>query len=163
MKAIVNGAEVGLVNTENKWFPDSPGQYSMEYVGDGKLLIQVDGRTFNTTLLEINRAEKSLVILINGQKQQVQIKEPLDELLHSMGLDKIVDAGASNIKAPMPGLVLDVLVSQGDTVAKGDKVLVLEAMKMENIIKASGDGVVARILVNKGETVDKNQVLIEFS
>jgi biotin carboxyl carrier protein len=79
-----------------------------------------------------------------------------------MGLDKMTNAGASQIKAPMPGLVLDVAVNVGDTVAKGDKVLVLEAMKMENIIKASGDGTVARILVDKGQTVDKNQILIEF-
>lgn len=163
MKAIVNGAEIGLVKTDANWFPESEGNYAIEHTGSGKLLIHVNGHTYNATLLEMNRAEKSMEILINGQKHLVQIKEPLDELLHSMGLDKIADAGAASIKAPMPGLVLDVLVAQGATVTKGDKVLVLEAMKMENIIKASGDGVVARILVNKGETVDKNQVLIEFS
>jgi biotin carboxyl carrier protein len=63
----------------------------------------------------------------------------------------------------MPGLVLSVLVSAGQEVKKGDKLLVLEAMKMENIIKAGGDGVVAQIMVNQGQAVDKNQTLIEFA
>jgi biotin carboxyl carrier protein len=94
---------------------------------------------------------------------EVNLKEPLDDLLQSMGLDKLATAKVSSVKAPMPGLVLSVLVSAGQEVKKGDKLLVLEAMKMENIIKAGGDGVVAQIMVNQGQAVDKNQTLIEFA
>lgn len=54
-----------------------------------------------------------------------------------------------NVKAPMPGLVLDILVEAGQSVNKGDNLLILEAMKMENIIKASGNGVVKNININK--------------
>jgi biotin carboxyl carrier protein len=79
-----------------------------------------------------------------------------------MGLDKMASAKVLNVKAPMPGLVLNVLVEPGQEVKKGDKLLVLEAMKMENIIKAAGDGKVGRIAVDKGQAVDKNQTLIEF-
>jgi len=67
-----------------------------------------------------------------------------------------------NVKAPMPGLVLDILVEPGQSVQKGDNLLILEAMKMENIIKASGSGVVKNIPVHKKDAVEKNQLLIEM-
>lgn len=66
-----------------------------------------------------------------------------------------------NVKAPMPGLVLDILVEAGQSVNKGDNLLILEAMKMENIIKASGNGVVKNININKKMRL-KNQLLIEM-
>ena len=62
----------------------------------------------------------------------------------------------------MPGLVLEVLVKPGQTVKKGDKILVLEAMKMENIIKSPGEGIVKECLAEVGATVEKNQILINF-
>jgi len=67
-----------------------------------------------------------------------------------------------NIKAPMPGLVLDVLVESGQTITKGDQLLILEAMKMENVLKAAGDGVVKSIEIKKGNTVEKGQILVEM-
>jgi biotin carboxyl carrier protein len=66
------------------------------------------------------------------------------------------------MKAPMPGLVLDIKVATGDVIKKGDAVVVLEAMKMENNLKSPGDGTVKKVSVNKGQAVEKNQVLIEF-
>ena len=62
----------------------------------------------------------------------------------------------------MPGLVLDIRVVEGDAVKKGDPILVLEAMKMENIIKSPTDGIVKKINVKKGVAVEKSQVLIHF-
>lgn len=163
MKAIINGTEIELEKQEGNWVPTGISDVQIEKIGADKLFLIIDGQTVQSTLLGINRDEKTVDILMKGRRYSVQIKEPLDDLLHSMGLDQSVGKTAGNIKAPMPGLVLDVAVSQGATVAKGDKVLVLEAMKMENVIKSPGDGTVARILVNKGDTVDKNQVLVEFA
>ena len=68
----------------------------------------------------------------------------------------------SELKAPMPGKVLDIMVTAGGSVVKGDGVLVLEAMKMENVIKSPADGVIKRIAVVKNQAVEKNEVLIEF-
>ena len=68
----------------------------------------------------------------------------------------------SNVKAPMPGLVLDILVETEQAVSKGDALLILEAMKMENVLKAEGDGVVKSIEVTKGTAVDKGQIIIEM-
>jgi biotin carboxyl carrier protein len=68
----------------------------------------------------------------------------------------------SEIKSPMPGLVLDILVQPGDVIKKGDQVLVLEAMKMENIIKSQTDAVVKSVPIEKGVAVEKGQVLVKF-
>ena len=162
MKAIIQGIETELEKKDGNWLPKDGASCEVTTLKDNKIFMVVNGQTFTAVLLGMNKAEKQLDIMLNGTKATVQMKEPLDDLLHSMGLDKLASAKVGNIKAPMPGLVLDVAVEPGASVQKGDKVLVLEAMKMENIIKAAGDGIVARILVQKGETVDKNQVLIEF-
>jgi len=62
----------------------------------------------------------------------------------------------------MPGLIIDLKIKAGDTVKSGDQLLILEAMKMENIIKSPGDGIVKFIKVKKGDSVEKGQVLLEF-
>jgi biotin carboxyl carrier protein len=62
----------------------------------------------------------------------------------------------------MPGLVLNVMVEEGQKIKKGDAILVLEAMKMENILKATSEGEVKKILVKKGDKIEKNQVLVSL-
>ncbi len=74
-----------------------------------------------------------------------------------------VAAGSKTITAPMPGTILSIKVKQGDTVKKGQLLLMLEAMKMENEIKSGVDGVVASIAVKQGDSVNTGQVLIEIS
>jgi biotin carboxyl carrier protein len=83
-------------------------------------------------------------------------------LLEKMGISAANAGKVNNIKAPMPGLIITLKVAVGDTVKAGDQLLILEAMKMENILKSPGDGVVKKIKVKKGDSVEKNQVLIEF-
>jgi biotin carboxyl carrier protein len=105
---------------------------------------------------------KTLVLRINGKKIEVGIKDKMDLLLASMGLENTLVAKVNEVKAPMPGLVLRIQVSEGDHVNKGDTICVLEAMKMENSIKSPGSGEVAKIHVDKGQAVEKNQILISF-
>ena len=162
MKAIIQGQETVLQQIDGVWTPEKNPEAAVSMLPDGRLLLHVGSRVFTARLLEINRAEKIVMLSLNGKSVSITLKEPLDDLLHSMGLDKMTTAKVSHVKAPMPGLVLNVLVETGQEVKKGDKLLVLEAMKMENIIKAAGDGKVGRIAVEKGQAVDKNQTLIEF-
>ncbi|MEK0421056.1 MAG: biotin/lipoyl-binding protein [Bacteroidetes bacterium] len=162
MKAIIQGQETVLQQIDGVWTPEKNPEATVSVLPDGRLLLHVSNKVFTARLMDINRVEKTLILSLNGKSVSVTLKEPLDDLLHSMGLDKMAVAKVSHVKAPMPGLVLNVLVQPGDEVKKGDKLLVLEAMKMENIIKAAGDGKVARIAVDKGQAVDKNQILIEF-
>ena len=79
-----------------------------------------------------------------------------------MGLSNLLAAKVSEIKAPMPGMVLKVLVEEGAEIKKGDNLFVLEAMKMENIIKSPADVVVKTIKIKPGDKVEKGQILIQF-
>jgi len=83
-------------------------------------------------------------------------------LLEQLGMQQSGDSNHREIRAPMPGMILDILVKEGQQVSKGDKLVILEAMKMENVIKSSGEGTVEMITIQKGMNVEKNQVLIQF-
>ena len=111
---------------------------------------------------EANFDDKCFTIKINNNYYEVSIKDEFDRLADRLGFaDKKVKV-VNNVKAPMSGVVLDIMVNDGSTVAEGDSVLILEAMKMENIIKAERDATIKNILISKGASVDKNQVLIEY-
>lgn len=73
-----------------------------------------------------------------------------------------IQSGTTSVKSPLPGTVLDIKVVPGQTIKKGEILLIIEAMKMENEIAAPADGVVAQVLVNKGASVDTNDVLISI-
>ena len=121
-----------------------------------------DNQSYNLEVLNVNSAEKSFFIKVDGIKYKFNAKDKYDELLHSLGMDNLVSTKVSDLKAPMPGLVLEVSVEGGQQVSKGDALLILEAMKMENVIKSPTDGVIKSISVNKGETVEKNQLILNF-
>ncbi len=93
----------------------------------------------------------------------LQIKDRFDLLLDKLGMSNTTASKVNELKAPMPGLIVDIRVEPGHLVQKGDPLLVLEAMKMENILKAPGNGVVGAIKVGLRDNVTKGQVLIQFS
>jgi biotin carboxyl carrier protein len=92
----------------------------------------------------------------------VALKEKLDLMLEKMGIANGSASKINNVKAPMPGLIIDLKVKAGDVVKAGEPLLILEAMKMENILKSSREGVIKNVKVKKGESVEKGQVLLEF-
>jgi len=118
--------------------------------------------SYNMDVVKLNTEEKSMVIKINSVKYTLGLKDKYDELLHTLGLDNMSAKKVSDIKAPMPGMVLNIMVHEGAEVKKGDALIVLEAMKMENILKSPSDGLIKKVLANKGSAVEKNQVLIQF-
>lgn len=128
--------------------------------GPGQYHLLQNGKRYEVEVLDLNLTEKTMLLLVNGQKVNLEIKDQHDLLVQRLGLSKVKLVLDKEIKAPMPGLIVDVLVAPGATVEKGTPLLILEAMKMENMLKATGDGVVQSVLINKGQTVDKNQVLI---
>ena len=127
-----------------------------------KFHVIINHSSYNIELLAKDENAKNQIILVNGQKQSIEIKDKYDDLLKQLGMDKLMGNKANLLKAPMPGLVLKVLVTEGQAVKKGDGLLILEAMKMENIIKASSDGIVKKIHIEEKNIVDKNQKMIEF-
>lgn len=121
-----------------------------------------DNISFNLEIVKHVPEEKKLVVKINNTTYTLDIKDKYDDLLHSLGLDSLATKKVNDIKAPMPGMVLNILVTEGQEVKKGDPLIVLEAMKMENILKSPTDGVIKKIAINKGIAVEKNQILIQF-
>ena len=155
MKAQVNGRfDFNFENNDPDW--------DCIEVKDGRFHILFKGQSLVADVIEANTKEKVFVIRVNNNNYCVQLKDQYDELLRSLGMDILGDQKESELKAPMPGKVLDVMVNVGSSVVKGDGVLVLEAMKMENVIKSPADGVIKRIAVVKNQAVEKNEVLIEF-
>lgn len=132
-------------------------------VKDGIFHIIKNSRSYTAEVLKANREEKNFVIRVNGNKYTVQLKDKYDELLKELGIDTSSAKKVKELKAPMPGLVVDVRVKEGEEVKKGDALVVLQAMKMENILKSPADVTVKKINIQKDDTVEKNQVLISFS
>jgi len=121
-----------------------------------------DNVSYNLEVVKHLPEEKKLLVKINNTSYTLDIKDKYDDLLHSLGLDNLAAKKVNDIKAPMPGMVLNILVTEGQEVKKGDALIVLEAMKMENILKSPTDGVIKKIAINKGVAVEKNQLLIQF-
>jgi len=111
---------------------------------------------------EVNRDKKELSLRVNSQVYKLNIKEPIDVLLSSMGMEMKAGHKLEPIKAPMPGMVLKILVGPGQKINKGDAMLILEAMKMENVLKAGNDATVKAIKVKEKTAVEKGAVLIEL-
>lgn len=130
---------------------------------DKNLHVLHDQKSYQVALLEEDFQNKKVTLLVNGNPYKVSIADEYDQLIKQMGLLEKSNQKQKDIKAPMPGLIVDILVQEGQAFAKGDSLIILSAMKMENVIAAEGDGVVKRIAVEKNDAVDKGQLLIEIA
>lgn len=142
--------------------PDDANSLDLIPAANGRLHILHDGKSYHAEVLETDPSAKRFVLQINGLRFSVQIADHYDRLVQQLGLHTGSSHKANQVKAPMPGLVLNILVEKSQEVAKGDPLLILEAMKMENVIKATADGRVKAIHVQKGAAVDKGQLLLEM-
>ena len=121
-----------------------------------------DHKSYRISYVDIDYETKSFTMQVNGNAYTVEAKDRFDLLLEELGMEDLAGSAVNDLKAPMPGLVLSIEVKAGDSISKGDALVVLEAMKMENVLKASSDAVVKSIAVETGKAVEKNQILIEF-
>jgi len=121
-----------------------------------------NNRSVNAKLLNADITGKLLTVEVDGESFDLVIKDELDQMLDKMGFSTVSSKHIKEIKAPMPGLVLEVAVKEGQEVKEGDKILILEAMKMENSITIHTGATIKRIAVSSGQAVDKGQVLVEL-
>lgn len=105
---------------------------------------------------------KEMQLKINDHLLDVSVTDHIDQILDKLGMNVAASTAVKDVKAPMPGSILNIIVKEGAEVKQGDQLLVLEAMKMENVIKSPGEGKVSQIHVSEKENVEKNQVLISF-
>ncbi|MEO5647843.1 MAG: acetyl-CoA carboxylase biotin carboxyl carrier protein subunit [Chitinophagaceae bacterium] len=139
-----------------------PGSWDRISIGNGHFHILKDNRSYSCEVLDFVKEKKIFSIRVNGNIYNVQVKDRFDALLKQLGMEGTAVIKVNTIKAPMPGLVLKIMVEEGQELNTGDAVLILEAMKMENIIKSPGTGIVKTIKVKAKDAVEKNQVLVEL-
>lgn len=119
-------------------------------------------KSYSVEWLERDLINKKYVLAINGVRFEVQLGDDLDRLINTLGLSAKTDTNATDIFAPMPGRIISIDISPGQKVKKGDTLITLEAMKMENTLQALNDGTVKAVCVAAGETVGKKQLLVQF-
>lgn len=129
---------------------------------DDQFHILHNNASVKAQILSSNFNKKSYNIKVNNNSYEVVIKDNLDQLIDHMGFSVGAHKQVNDIKAPMPGLILEINVKEGQEVKEDDSLLILEAMKMENVITSPREGVIKSVKVNEADAVDKNALLIEF-
>jgi biotin carboxyl carrier protein len=127
---------------------------------DGLYSLLIDHKSFEALVEE---GDGHYRVLINGTLYQVQVADERAKRLAEAASAFAPTSGDLNIKSPMPGLIVAIPVQQGDAVKKGQVVLVLESMKMENELKAPRDGTISAIKIQPRQAVEQGQVLLTIS
>ncbi|MDY7395303.1 acetyl-CoA carboxylase biotin carboxyl carrier protein subunit [Aureibaculum sp. 2210JD6-5] len=131
-------------------------------ISENKFHLLQKNKSYTAEITSSNFNQKQYVIKVNNTIYEVSISSPLDNLINEMGFALASTKNVNTIKAPMPGLILDINVKVGQEVKEDETLLILEAMKMENVITSPRDGVIKSITAIKGNTVEKGTLLIEF-
>lgn len=164
LQATVNEKnEYNVEQTNEEWQVNgAPVQWDIQPLPNGLVSILYNNKSYTAFVESVDRKAKEVKLNIEGNSYSVALKEPIDQLLSSMGMDMRAMQKIEPVKAPMPGMVLKVLVEPGQQINKGDGLLILEAMKMENILKAAAPATVKAIKINEKTAVEKGAVLIEL-
>ena len=152
-----------IVNESFEFSLTSKDLETLDVISDSKKSnIVYNNKSIEIKTLETDFHKRLYTVSINGNRYQVRIENELDALISEMGLSLGNASVEDEVHAPMPGLILEVNVSEGDAIIKGDFLCVLEAMKMENTLTAPRDGIIKSVNIVKGETVEKGKLLIEL-
>lgn len=142
--------------------PDQAQGLDLISNGESAFHLLQNNQAYHVEVLAADYISRTYTLRIDGIKYVVGISDYYERLVQQLGLHAGGGLKINSIKAPMPGLVISVLVEPGQTVQKGDPLIILEAMKMENVIKAAGEGIVKKVNAEKGHPVDKGHTLLEF-
>ena len=158
-----NNYKLSVNNSNNFEFTESDlEKLDAVRVEKSKFHVLNDSKPYQAEIVSADFIAKKYTVKVNNNTYEVAISNPLDELIKSMGIERGKTKVVNAIKAPMPGLIIEISVEVGQTVKENDPLLILEAMKMENSFLSPRDGVIKSIAVVKGNAVDKGQLLIEF-
>ncbi|HAF78712.1 MAG TPA: acetyl-CoA carboxylase biotin carboxyl carrier protein subunit [Maribacter sp.] len=131
-------------------------------VNENTLHVLDKNSAFDVEIIHSNFLNKTVTLSINRNIYDVKLEDEYDQQIKKMGLLAVTTQKLNEVKAPMPGLIVDVLVEVGQEVIEGTPLLVLSAMKMENVILAQGEGVIKSVEVKKDDAVEKGQLIIEM-
>jgi biotin carboxyl carrier protein len=158
------GSKVILEQNSEGFSTGEGKKFSPEIHGNERetILIGLNQQVHEVRLVSISEDGRSMEARINGKSVSLNLKTETDILLEKMGMGNATAAGSGKVKAPMPGLIVKILVQPGDEVEKGQVLLNFEAMKMENQLKSPASGVVKELKVVVGDKVEKGQLLADI-
>jgi biotin carboxyl carrier protein len=117
----------------------------------------VDGRSFEGF---VYTGEDSWEVLLMGRQFPVQVEDEREKRLQAAAGRTISESGEYQMKAPMPGMIVSIPVAENQEIQKGQVLVILESMKMQNELKSPRDGIISRIRIKPGETVEQKQTLL---
>ena len=128
--------------------------------GQPVVSLLVDGKSYEAYVYE---DEQTLQVLLHGRMFPVLVEDEREKRLRAASGSRIAERGDYHLRAPMPGLVVAIPVGEGQEVEKGDVLVVLESMKMQNELKSPRAGQITRLRVKPGDSVDQHQTLLTVS
>jgi pyruvate carboxylase subunit B len=130
-----------------------------DLAGGGRFLVRLGDRN---AVGFAARRDGAWEIQLEGRHYRILVDDERRHRIRRLAAETGQAAGPAELRAPMPGLIVRVPVEEGAEVRQGDSLIVMEAMKMENELRAEGDATVARVHVREGETVDRDELLVTF-
>ena len=161
-KASIGSHDVQVVTGKDASVNGVPVDIEFVKSATNSFKMRMNGVEKDADLVKLDKENKLVIVRIEGKKFAVQIKEPVDLMLDKLGINSKSTKKVNNLKAPMPGLVIKILAEQGKHYKAGDALMILEAMKMENVFKASADVTIKAIEITERQTVEKGQILMVF-
>jgi len=161
-KASIGSHDVQVVSGKDASVNGVPVDIEFVKSATNSFKMRMNGVEKDADLVKLDKENKLVIVRIEGKKFAVQIKEPVDLMLDKLGISIKSTKKVNNLKAPMPGLVIKILAEQGKHYKAGDALMILEAMKMENVFKAAADVTIKAIEITERQTVEKGQILMVF-
>ncbi len=161
-KASIGSHDVQVVTGKDASVNGVPVDIEFVKCATNSFKMRMNGVEKDADLVKLDKENKLVIVRIEGKKFAVQIKEPVDLMLDKLGINSKSTKKVNNLKAPMPGLVIKILAEQGKHYKAGDALMILEAMKMENVFKAAADVTIKAIEITERQTVEKGQILMVF-
>lgn len=127
---------------------------------DSQILFRVGTTLHKIRNIQVDGGEVECTV--DGKWVSATLKNEQQLLLEKLGFKTAAEKSIGSLQAPMPGKILELLAAEGDDVELGDPVVILEAMKMENELKAPCAGTIQSVSVTKGASVEKNQIILEI-
>lgn len=131
-------------------------------IDDNTFHIIHENKSYKVSIISVDSTHKKIELRINGHSHFIELKDKNDQLIEKMNFLDKKEKKVDVIKAPMAGLIMEIKVRTEQEVKEGDPLVILKAMKMENILKSPHDGTIKRIYVEENQKVEKDTLIIQF-